>query len=178
LVDANKFVLSLENAQLINHIVVFLTGTVPFQAEYGASVHLHWPSLEGNVWQLLGMLSNEKPSAIFKLHRPTAQTTVSAIHAEIGISIEPIAMIETQMTTMGKSLVLRNPQSISQELQQMSKNMLIHFYNYASSFAIRAKEDDPSSVYIPVKVLEEWYQLTERRLQADPKWFNSSTNSF
>jgi hypothetical protein len=46
--------------------VVFLLGTIPFDPGYAATVHFLWPGGE-NGWKLLGMLSNEKPSAIFRL---------------------------------------------------------------------------------------------------------------
>jgi hypothetical protein len=51
-VDVNRFVFELQDAARINHLVVFLTGTVPFDEGYGASVHLLWPGAD---WQLLGM---------------------------------------------------------------------------------------------------------------------------
>jgi hypothetical protein len=47
----NQYVFELTNAQTINHIVVFLLGTIPFEPGYAATVHLHWPNKE---WQLLG----------------------------------------------------------------------------------------------------------------------------
>jgi hypothetical protein len=50
-VDVNKYVFELSDAQLINHIVVFLLGTIPFEPGYAATVHLLWPNKE---WQLLG----------------------------------------------------------------------------------------------------------------------------
>lgn len=64
----NEYFLSLEDALSINHIVVFLTGQVPFSDGFGASIFLGWPSDSGGVsWQLLGFITNIKPSAIFKI---------------------------------------------------------------------------------------------------------------
>ena len=51
-VDVNKYVFELTDAQAINHIVVFLLGTIPFQPGFGATVHLLWPNKE---WQFLGV---------------------------------------------------------------------------------------------------------------------------
>ena len=47
-----KFAAQIPNAETVNHIVVFLTGAVPFQPGYGATVHFLWP---GKEWRLLGM---------------------------------------------------------------------------------------------------------------------------
>lgn len=48
--------------------MVFLTGQVPFTDGFGGSIYFGWPTDEGGVsWQLLGFITNEKPSAIFKI---------------------------------------------------------------------------------------------------------------
>ncbi|KAJ2909435.1 hypothetical protein GGI21_001888, partial [Coemansia aciculifera] len=89
-VDVNKYVFELPDAHNINHIVVFLLGTIPFDAGYAATVHLLWPNKS---WQILGALSNDKPSAIFRLKStlsPEEAANIPSINAELGISIEPI----------------------------------------------------------------------------------------
>lgn len=68
-VDVNKFLITIPNVDTINHIVVFMTGTVPLQPDMGASIHFSWPNVNQpvTVWKYLGMLNNDKPSAIFKI---------------------------------------------------------------------------------------------------------------
>ena len=63
----NEFFLSLDDVQSINHVVVFLTGQVPFADGYGGSIYFGWPTENAVSWQLLGFITNEKPSAIFKI---------------------------------------------------------------------------------------------------------------
>lgn len=46
--------------------VVFMTGAVAFPPGTGASIHCFWPD---SGLQLLGFLTNEKPSAIFKISK-------------------------------------------------------------------------------------------------------------
>jgi hypothetical protein len=53
-VDVNKYIFELPDAATINHIVVFLLGTIPFDPGYAATVHFLWPGGE-NGWKLLGM---------------------------------------------------------------------------------------------------------------------------
>ena len=78
MVDDRHFVLTLNDAQSIHHLTVFLTQPFP-DGSYAATCHFLWPQQEhqhpqsaqrANDWKLLGMLSNEKPSAIFKVQRP------------------------------------------------------------------------------------------------------------
>ena len=111
---------------------------VPFPDGFGASVHLFWP---GKGFQLFGMfvflisvffftsnppklpfhrLSNDKPSAIFRLQRTfssssasTAQNRFSSYSTEpnvsqditaiLGLSIEPLPQIQYQMTALADS---------------------------------------------------------------------------
>ncbi|KAF9976023.1 hypothetical protein BGZ73_009234 [Actinomortierella ambigua] len=80
-VDVNKFTFQLDDANNINHIVVFLLGTIPFQDGYAATVHLLWPN---KTWQLLGMISNTKPSAIFRLKDMTGRTGAGARAGTVG----------------------------------------------------------------------------------------------
>ena len=65
----NEFFISLEDVQSVNHVVVFLTGQVPFSDGFGGSIYFGWPTEGGVSWQLLGFITNEKPSAIFKISK-------------------------------------------------------------------------------------------------------------
>lgn len=51
-VDEAHCLFTLENASTINHICVFLLGTVAFPEGYAGAVHFYWP---GRGFQLLGM---------------------------------------------------------------------------------------------------------------------------
>jgi hypothetical protein len=45
-----------------------MLGTVPFPAGMGGAVYFSFPDpVGGQIWQLLGFITNDKPSAIFKI---------------------------------------------------------------------------------------------------------------
>lgn len=74
-VDATHVVADVDlSASAASHIVVFLTGQQGFPEEMGGAVYFAFPPSapagEHPVWQFLGVLSNTKPSAIFKIVRP------------------------------------------------------------------------------------------------------------
>lgn len=68
-VASDKFVFNLPDFENVNHVVVFMLGTVPFPVGMGGAVYFSFPDLAsgGAVWQLLGFITNDKPSAIFKI---------------------------------------------------------------------------------------------------------------
>jgi hypothetical protein len=63
----DKIVFSLDNATAIHHVVLFLTGSQPLPDGLGAVIYFGWPPYEH--WQTMGWISNDKPSAIFKVHQ-------------------------------------------------------------------------------------------------------------
>ncbi|GBO24574.1 Protein OPI10, partial [Araneus ventricosus] len=74
--DNTKFVTNIVDADNVNHLVVFLTGAQPFPDGYGASVYFSWPDPSAAPsWQLLGFISNTKPSAIFKISKLKSVTS-------------------------------------------------------------------------------------------------------
>ncbi len=184
-VDANSFVLSLEQVDTINHVVVFLTGQVPFSQGYGGSVYFGWPSPEagGISWQFLGHISNDKPSAIFKIAKIKAaeqssnpfslqlmqSLAYSPSNAQIGIMVEPLA--EISQKTVSPDTVASQVQSFT----EFSQKMLENFFNYASSFAVSPSQSvlDSSAIYVPIDVLQKWYAKFERRLQANPQFWKT-----
>ncbi|KAI9338973.1 hypothetical protein DFJ73DRAFT_847324 [Zopfochytrium polystomum] len=87
-VDATKYVFELPDARSINHIVVFMTGVQPFPDGYAATVHFLWPNANAPpTWQLLGLISNDKPSAVFKLNnKPVSSSSASSSSSSMSLA--------------------------------------------------------------------------------------------
>lgn len=63
-----QFLITISEADTINHLVVFLTGLAPLPVGTVGMVYWSWPDPAAPPnWQLLGHISNTKPSAIFKI---------------------------------------------------------------------------------------------------------------
>lgn len=173
-VDETKFFITIPDADNINHIVVFLTGAIPFQDGIGGSVYFSWPNpVAPPTWQFLGYISNQKPSAIFKITKlktdhtavnPFAPQPVSHV-AQIGISVEPLLQIQSQIPVTDDNVNVSN-------FMEFATKMLENFFNFASSFVT-----NPATValspneFIPITVFQQWYTNFQRRLQADPNFW-------
>eukprot|EP00053_Salpingoeca_punica_P028014 m.26643 g.26643 ORF g.26643 m.26643 type:complete len:199 (+) comp9962_c0_seq1:84-680(+) len=172
-VDVNRFIFTLAEPDSVNHLVVFLTGAMPFEPGFGASVHLCLSQAEQN-WQLLGFLSNEKPSAIFKISRAKPAVDAAALAnpfssmnmpqatnaALVGISVEPLADLAQQTP------VTQAAAPTASDLTLFTQRMLESLLNYASSFAV----DIPgvTESLIGFSVVRRWHEQFMHKLMQDP----------
>ncbi|XP_001362527.1 protein Hikeshi isoform X2 [Monodelphis domestica] len=180
-VAEDKFVFDLPDYQSINHVVVFMLGTVPFPDGMGGSVYFSYPDSSGTpVWQLLGFVTNEKPSVIFKISGlksgESSQHPFGAMNiirtptvAQIGISVELLDNL-AQLTPVGSAAV-----SQIDSFTQFTQKMLDSFYNFASSFAVSQAQmtPSPSEVFIPANVILKWYENFQRRLTQNPHFWKT-----
>lgn len=147
-------------------------------------VFFSWPSPgEDPRWQLLGYITNEKPSAVFKISglkkKPEVQQAfqqfcspqqVYSPIARIGISLETLTMIEQQVTIMDAA-----KSDTPQQIADFSQKMLESFLNYAGSFAITQSQmlPNPNENYIPLSVVRNWYDNFLRKLAYNPNFWKT-----
>lgn len=151
---------------------------------------------------LFSRLSNEKPSAIFKLKGvvPSGQPNLSfgaadpsstSAFANIGISCDTIDIVQGQMaalqasaTTSGSNAnpgalisVRNNPNEILTIALKCAKN----FLNYLSSFvehsapsgsSLHAILSDPSAQSALLSMCERWYKNLESKTRNGVDWLN------
>ncbi|XP_043524105.1 protein OPI10 homolog isoform X1 [Frieseomelitta varia] len=179
-IGENQFLITVPDADNINHIVVFLTGTIPFPDGTGGAVYFSWPDPTAPPnWQFLGYISNAKPSAIFKI------STLKKNHefensnlgifgvgkishvAQIGVSVEPIGAIEQQAATV--------TEATSNTFLEFVQKMLTSFLNYVSSFSVTQSQmtPNPTENFVPLSAIQGWYETFERRLQQNPNFWKA-----
>ncbi|VDN01062.1 unnamed protein product [Thelazia callipaeda] len=181
-----EFVVEVDNPDVVNHIVVFLTGVLPFPEGMGGSVYICWQKsgVEMN-WYYLGYISNDKPSAIFRVSQlrkkdvmhtglftsmARSDTNKKLGNAHIGVSVEPIA-----------NIISKNPSeetAVSQQstLLEFLEKMVQNFVNHVLSFAVRMPriENPREQVdFIPTSAIQNWYSNFSQRLQQNPEFWKS-----
>lgn len=190
-VDEAKVLYDLEDISGANHIVVFMTGQTAFPDGYGASVFLNLPSPENGEsrWLLLGYITNQKPSAIFKIsglkhdsrdpQNAFMQMSSNATfmpsqphHAQLGIAIEPLTALVQQTPVTGVSA------PTASTFAEFTEKMLLTFYNYAASFSASKQSicsglGSLSEEYVPMSTLNKWFQEFKAKLQRDPNFWKS-----
>ncbi|XP_061531367.1 protein Hikeshi [Phycodurus eques] len=183
-VAPDKFVFTLSEYESVNHVVVFMLGTVPFPAGMGGAVYFSFPDPEsgGPVWQLLGFIANDKPSAIFKISGLRAGqaggahpfgTVASAAPsvAQVGVSVEPLEQLAQQTPVSGAAA------STADTLRLFTQKMLDSLYNFASSFAVTQAQmtPNPSETFVPSRCIVKWYDNFQRRMNQNPNFWKNST---
>ncbi|XP_034184801.1 protein OPI10 homolog [Osmia lignaria lignaria] len=179
-IGENQFLITVPDADNINHIVVFLTGTIPFPDGTGGAVYFSWPDPTAPPnWQFLGYISNVKPSAIFKI------STLKKNHefensnlgifgvgkishvAQIGVSVEPLGAIE--------QLAASVTEATSNSFLEFVQKMLTSFLNYVTSFSVTQAQmaPNPNENYVPLSTIQGWYETFERRLQQNPNFWKA-----
>ncbi len=127
---------------------------------FAATVFFHWPNKE---WQLLGMISNEKPSAIFKLSLNKSIDYLSDIKvvAQVGISIEPILSVQEQLSSIQQIMPVPK--------ESAAQKILQNFYNFAVSFLEKKNDGE----YISAKVFMNWFNSFKSKLDSDSSFLHS-----
>ncbi|XP_018401602.1 PREDICTED: protein OPI10 homolog [Cyphomyrmex costatus] len=179
-VGENQFLITIPDADNINHIVVFLTGIIPFLDGMGGAVYFSWPDPNAPPnWQFLGYISNSKPSAIFKISNlkknhefVNSNLGIFGVgkishFAQIGVSVEPLIVIEQQIAAVAATT--------TNSFMEFVQKMLTSFVNYVTSFTVTQAQmtPNPTENFVPLSTLQGWYETFERRLQQNPNFWKS-----
>ena len=164
---------------------MFLTGQLPFTDGFAGGIYFGISSdMGGLAWQYLGYISNDKPSAIFKISsvKPTIDCVNpfgEAMMASIGdISSTTVLIaisVESTMQISQLTAATNTKASKVDSFVEFSQKMLENFFNYASSFAVNPIEGpiNPMHSYVPLPVVQTWFDNFLRRLQNNPNFWKN-----
>ncbi|CAI5447546.1 unnamed protein product [Caenorhabditis angaria] len=186
-VSETEFSCEIFDADSINHVVVFLTGSQPFPDGFGGSVYIRWPTSESSMnWHYLGFVCNQKPSAIFKvaqLHKSAAQHSQvfgggmsemshSSGSAQIGLIVEQLSIIEGKQASEGTSA------SQQSTLVEFADKMIRNLINHTESFTVKLPNANGQlQEFIPVNAFQSWYNSFSRRFTANPFFWKTLNNT-
>ncbi|CAG5866931.1 protein Hikeshi [Menidia menidia] len=181
-VAPDKFVFNLADYEHVKHVVVFMLGTVPFPVGMGGAVYFSFPDpvSGGPVWQLLGFITNDKPSAIFKIsglrsgeggEHPfgTAVGSASPSVAQVGVSVESLEQLAQQIPVTSAAV------STADSFLLFTQKMMESLYNFASSFAVSQAQmtPNPTETFIPSSCVLKWYENFQRRMTQNPNFWKN-----
>lgn len=158
-----------------------MTGTEAFPEGYGGGVYFNYQPNGESKWIFLGRITNQKPSAIYKLGKLKIEENHLLSHpfgnvdlkqetnsnnlnnALIGISVEPISMLSAESTSDTQPSTLAS-------FVEYTQKMLENFYNYSSSFVLTLPDGQQ---YVPLVSLQNWFNNFKRRLELNPQFWKN-----
>ncbi|RSH84450.1 uncharacterized protein EHS24_005971 [Apiotrichum porosum] len=168
-IDETHFVFPLEQPYEINHLTVFLLGTVPFPEGYAATVHFAWP---GGEYFPLGTLTNARPSSIYKVrpHLPAGispATATAAGPAQLGIEIAAADVVENIGNSLKTASAAGKNQEVAQrvDIGKVAEKIVKNLFNYLHSFGGEVKLTPETP--IPLSVFQRWYDNFTRKIERD-----------
>jgi hypothetical protein len=124
-------------------------------------------------------LSNDKPSAIFRLRGTFTANNSSITHntfssytqsqpsadvtAMLGLSIEPLAQIQPQMETLA-SAVSRSVPELTKDPSLLAERIAKHLFNFLSGF-VEGSHITPETL-VPINVVTKWYESFMNKVKA------------
>jgi hypothetical protein len=191
---------SIPSQPLFHHIVVFTLPGMSLPADAAAAVYIQIPP--SNEFKLLGALSNDKQSAIFKIRTTNVGAAMHGIGAvdedmmtdsadgqpstsdaiTLGISLEPIAQVEANIAAMkaaqggistGQELV-RTPGSGAVKGPISTKILAQKIIANAFNFLASFSSGGSNDV-VPLKSFEEWWKKFEKKIDLDPGFLERET---
>lgn len=131
-----------------------------------------------SVYSIQHSLSNEKPSAIFRL-RGTFSTQTTLTHAVfqspggmegdnttavLGIAVEPLDAIQAQLASMPSSVVRSPPTGVS-DPTVLAEKIVKHLFNFLSSFGSNGGGVSPDT-FIQLSAITRWYESFLSKIRA------------
>ncbi|XP_065197823.1 protein Hikeshi-like [Sycon ciliatum] len=190
-VSDDQFLFALEQPDGVRHIVIFMTGEVPFGDGFGGSIYLGWPESCGDggggrgvAWQYLGHIANDKPSAIFKVTpvkpsegisnpfgaafpTPATAAALATPVVQVGIVVTPLLQIQQETPLPGAQV------STADTMTVFPRKCVESCYNYMTSFALTQAEmtPQPGESFVPASALQKWFENFMRKLQLNPNFW-------
>jgi len=155
----------LPNAHAINHIVVFLLPETILPPNTAAAIHYSWP---GKPFQLLGSISNSKPSAIFQLSgvKPQFHNDINGEEAaatttiQLGIAVQPESIVQEQIAANHAG---RSSQQMTKTVV-LARKIIQHAFNYVQSFS----QGPAGQEVVQLRAFKEWWNKFESKMVNDP----------
>ena len=136
--------------------------STPFSAAGGAT------TTTTTDFELVGAITNQKPSGVFRTGWATNETLSTAINApssstitiNLGVSIEPISTIE-------------NMGMMHDRTTHVAMKIAMDLFNYMQSFNTGSGGD----MIVPNNIFDRWMTRFESKARVDPNFFMKSTDS-
>lgn len=156
-IDQSKAVTWLQDPTSIAELTFFLLPTTPVPQGHGALLYYSTPP-NFDAWELLGAISPDKPSGVFRTGWPTNEGLVGCPCIQLGVSLEPLSTL--QNLNIGGSGV--------EDRFAFAQKIANDLFQFMSSFS---SSSQPGMMVVPTTIFDTWFERFERKYRLDPNFF-------
>mmetsp|Transcript_24762 Transcript_24762/g.36326 ORF Transcript_24762/g.36326 Transcript_24762/m.36326 type:complete len:259 (+) Transcript_24762:66-842(+) len=162
------------NPTSIPDIAFFLLPTTTLPPNHGVLLYYQASSTytnESTGFELLGALTQAKPSGLFRTSWPTHEFFTTKVAPNnifsitLGVSIEPLENIQNLSGSTGSASITGG----IEERVNFAQKIALNLYNYMQSFDNGGAAQGQMTV--PVKVFQRWLERFEKKCRLDPNFF-------
>jgi len=164
-VGNNRYAGSIPQPGTVPELTFFMLPSFQAALQHGMGLSLYCCK-DGMNWQLLGSLTGQKTSDVFRTGWPNDSDLTNASEVKIGIAIEPLGDIQ-------KSVGLGSFE-VSQRLNE-AQFIARDLYRYMESFTQRHHQNGQEYLILPTNCINKWIQRFERKYRRDPTFFMKET---
>ncbi len=191
--SATQFAFSLPVFPPFHHIVVFLLPGNFLPQDAAAAVYLRLP--DNPDFNLLGAISNDKQSAIFKINHPgslqpggvsstnqgddvmvdeivppgsTGIGQMASGDFTLGISVEPAASVTAQLESLRTTSVTEATSMVVAKRPPSTRMLAQKIIKNAFNFLASFAGDQDGNEVVPLKSFRDWWVKFEKRIDLDP----------
>lgn len=156
--DATRWCLDVDGASEIKEVVVFLSEPIAVPG-HGLAVYVTAPPFTD--WRFLGHISNETPSAVFRIRWSINEAVPSAV--QLGLTIEPLdaILMKTQLLP---------PHEFVESGKKVAKDLWRFMASFSQSIGATTEY-----MQVPTNILDRWMARFDQKCKVDPYfWLKES----
>lgn len=151
----SKAVTTLPDPQSITELTFFMLPTTPCPPGFGCILYY---SIDLSNWVLVGSVSPEKQSGIFRTGWPTNEQLAGCPAVHLGVSLEPMSTI-SNLELVGSGM---------EDRFNFAHKIAVDLFQYMASFQ---QGNAPAGMMIvPTNVFDKWMERFERKYRLDPNF--------
>lgn len=157
-IDNAKFVTEIAAPAQVSDLTFFLLPNIVLPD--GAGVVLYYSLPPFTEWSVLGALTLEKPSGVFRTGWSTIEGITQMPVIQLGVSLESLDTVSNlELQTSGVDERRLFAHKIAQDL-----------WSFVCSFAQRTQQAGQEVVLLPVNAMDLWLEKFDRKYRLDPSF--------
>lgn len=154
-----QWMTEIANPGVVPDVTFFIMPDALISVPEGQGFILYYSVPPSQNWQVLGTLTRQKPSGIFRTGWPTMSNIVGVPTIQLGVSIDTIDTVQN---------LENNAESGLEERKNFGLKIAQDLFRFMSSF--RTDTGSPEMLVVPNNIFDRWISRFEAKYKRDPNF--------